>query len=262
MRTFGLLHTRPRTKTLRRRPPCGRPSALAEAQSYVTFAIKNSPTDLADQKQFRKRQTYFREDIAVLFSNKIRPKPTKAIAKAAATRRTGIFYRKGLFRFLDLPAELRNLVYEHVANDSAPTVKRLGDVASSSGMTRVSRQVHAEYQSVLKTKSQEIVVPVTELNFAPVVKFLDKLSDADLNRLPKVDGSNKERKVTVLLQISSDCINPGELMTWVRWLAQSNHRGANVDLTYKAEAYSYTSGRPLYPSEIKGAAHGAKELRR
>lgn len=200
----------------------------------------------------------------MLSSSKLRPKPTRAIAIAAASRRSGVFYRKGLFRFLDLPAEMRNLVYEHVANDSDARVKRHGDLASCSGMTRVSRQIHQEYQSVLKTKAAEIVIPVMDFNFAPVVKFFDKLSDAEFNRLPKLDGSNKERKVTVLVQMSYYCKNPGHLITWVRWLAHSNHRGVNVDLTYRAEAYSYSQmiGRPSSASELRVTAHCVKQLRR
>ena len=47
---------------------------------------------------------------------------------------------------------------------------------------------------------------------ALVAKRVDRLSDATLKRLPKVDGSNKERKVIVLYQISSNYSNSGHLI--------------------------------------------------
>ena len=42
---------------------------------------------------------------------------------------------------------------------------------------------------LMKTKVYEIVIPGIDFNFAPVVIFFAKLSDADLNRLPRVDRS-------------------------------------------------------------------------
>lgn len=46
-----------------------------------------------------------------------------------------------------------------------------------------------------------------------VTKRVDRLSNATLKRLPKVDRSNKERKVIDLYQISSNYSNLGYLIS-------------------------------------------------
>jgi len=150
---------------------------------------------------------------------------------------------------LGLPAELRNLIYEmvlehHKVKLSNTTTKR--GIATGSALQRVNKQVRDELVSVVWLLA-DIHAYVNDLNFAPIVTFLNDFFEAELRAMPTISLPAK-RKIIVELRISDYCRKQlrryaqGESdalpYKFERWLKRTEHpakTGTNIILDYKLQ---------------------------
>ena len=138
--------------------------------------------------------------------------------------------------FLDLPAELRNNIYEYDIHNTKTTLPRKarGRLVSDSPSTRVSRQIREEFQGILYAAAPTIQAKVTDLNFGHMIRFFNTVSDHDLSSLPKI----LDRSVPVLdiqLHFTDSCsANPEGLLRWLLRSEKPSKRGTKVDTSYSS----------------------------
>ena len=87
---------------------------------------------------------------------------------------------------LKLPAELRNNVYEKIAEDTIGHLKsgKKGILGCSTAFSRVNSQVHKEFLSIFALHVPKIVATVKDFDFGHVITFLNRLSEDELKTLP------------------------------------------------------------------------------
>ena len=94
--------------------------------------------------------------------------------------------RRGIFRFLELPPESRNRIYTMVIDDGPPPElsrdKHQQNLASRSAMVLVNKQVQAEFLSLVNGDSRVVETTVINFDFSHIVRYLNRLSDAELQR--------------------------------------------------------------------------------
>ena len=157
--------------------------------------------------------------------------------------------KKVPFRLLELPAELRNRIYEYIAleYDIVLSPRANGRLATSSPLAKVSHQVREEYLGLLYVTAPTIRVPLTDWNFAHVIKFFNTLSQRELNALPTV-GRPSSRCLHINVKMTSACgANPEELQRWLKRRQDPTKKGFNIDVSYSAHGkrsgpYSYFLG--------------------
>ncbi|KAK4547251.1 hypothetical protein LTR36_000906 [Oleoguttula mirabilis] len=152
-----------------------------------------------------------------------------------ATAPTATATNEGSSPLLDLPAELRNQVYEYVAIDAGASLhpRTRGKLASKTSLCRVSRQVREEYQAVLYISAPIIEAYVTNFKFAHIVTFLNKLSARELNALPTLNIPT-HRRLRVHLEVRRGCPkNPEDLHKWVVRCQHPTKKGTQIKAHYK-----------------------------
>ncbi|KAK3654175.1 hypothetical protein LTR56_004230 [Elasticomyces elasticus] len=127
---------------------------------------------------------------------------------------------------LDLPPELRNLVYEFVFASTggvhlSPKAHRK-HLACGSALNRVNKQVRHEFLTV-----GELVVDIhtsaPNFDFRHIVAFLNRLSDKEMQALPSLTVP-VQRKVIVDLQPSST-MRPMYLERWINRIEHPTKKG-------------------------------------
>ncbi|KAI4941949.1 hypothetical protein J4E91_010499 [Alternaria rosae] len=116
------------------------------------------------------------------------PAPKKRARKATASNNTPIPSRSvktTLPPFLALPRELRDEIYKHVLeSDNTSTLKSgARNIVTRCGLAGVNRQICDEYIDAVLFHAPVITTTVRNHNFAPVVTFLNRLSQAQLKKL-------------------------------------------------------------------------------
>ncbi|KAK5123220.1 hypothetical protein LTR85_003419 [Meristemomyces frigidus] len=137
---------------------------------------------------------------------------------------------------LDLPAELRNDIYEYVAINSGAALHRRtkGKLASGTALCRVSKQVRDEYQAVLYISAPIIDAHVKNFDFSHIVTFLNKLSERELSALPTLN-SPTHRKLRIHLEITRECPqNPEGLQKWLVRREHPTKKGKRINVEYTA----------------------------
>lgn len=120
--------------------------------------------------------------------------------------------------FLDLPAELRNLVYEYVIEDLLLHLAYLEEhnpIYNPSPLLYVNKQISCGYKS-LAVPTATMQKRVLSFNFAHVATYLDQLSDKEIARLPGDD--EKLPTQTFRIELSGSyipCAWVG-IMPWLR----------------------------------------------
>ncbi|KAL1796217.1 hypothetical protein ACET3X_004757 [Alternaria dauci] len=162
--------------------------------------------------------------------------------------------------FLALPRELRDEIYKHILNsDKSSKIKSSsrGNIATRCGLVGVNNQISAEFLDAVLFHAPVITTVVRNHNFAPVVTFLNRLSQAQLNRLsayPKSeaagtddddddddDGSPK-RKIRIILSYTAKAQDSRAHLN--RWLDRFDHpgkRGKEIEFEYGNDG-TYTNG--------------------
>lgn len=140
---------------------------------------------------------------------------------------------EGSSRLLDLPAELRNRIYEFVALDSGAVLspRTRGKLAPKTALCRVSKQVRDELLAVLYVSALIIKAHVFDFD-AHIVTFLNKLSERELSALPTLDNPT-QRKLCVHIEVRTGCPrNPEGLRRWLFRCQHPTKKGTQIDVEY------------------------------
>jgi hypothetical protein len=136
------------------------------------------------------------------------------------------------FCFLDLPAELRNLVYEKVAKHQIAILEK-GELTDNSELLDVNIRIRNEYYPILLHHASRIMAEVVNFDFQKVVTFLNRLSDADINALPSTTKS-ATRPIEIKLTFDQRMCQKKEILL-KRWLNRAGHptkKGTTLNISY------------------------------
>ena len=169
---------------------------------------------------------------------------TKKPRKKRATR------SKKPFRFLDLPAELRNNIYELVLNDSSVTLRRYArrrktttvdneapnwqdSIVVASPLIQVNKQVSAEFLHAAAIFAN-IQATVRDFDFGYIITFLNRLSDGMLNKMKvgEEDQAPKRLFNITLVHICYDEDSGSRLRPWLNRMEVPAKKGTNIDFRY------------------------------
>jgi hypothetical protein len=135
------------------------------------------------------------------------------------------------FRLFDLPAELRNVVYEKIAEEQTARIRSAKVLLSDgSGLVKAGPELRDEYLPILLLHASKIEARVHDFEFGPVITVLNQLSSAEINALPTVTHPGT-RKIEIQL-----FINYGLAGMLKRWLNRAGHgekKGTMLDISYK-----------------------------
>ena len=143
-------------------------------------------------------------------------------------------YRKKIkpFRLLDLPGELRNMIYVDVAQQSTAVVKRR-QLTDHSGLLEANTQLHDEYLSMLILHASKIQVEVTNFDFRCAVTFINRLSNTEINALPTV-AKPSTRKIEIVLVVTKTVSKNEDLLSrWLNRAGNTTKKGTMLDINYK-----------------------------
>ncbi|KAK4888184.1 hypothetical protein LTR27_012889 [Elasticomyces elasticus] len=137
---------------------------------------------------------------------------------------------------LDLPAELRNAIYEIVlASTGGVLLSRSATrraLASSSTMPRVNKQIRDEFLATAMLMA-EVHTTSVDFSFRHVVAFLNRLSEEELRALPTTKLP-KQRKIIIHLHPSIDSVEqPQYLKRWLNRVQHPTKKGTDVVYEYR-----------------------------
>ncbi|KAK3068115.1 hypothetical protein LTR53_014563 [Teratosphaeriaceae sp. CCFEE 6253] len=149
--------------------------------------------------------------------------------------------------FFDLPAEIRVAVYGLVFNSTggfhlSRDPKWKSQLASTSRLGRANKQIRSEFLAAA-AQYADITTTVVGLDFAHIVTFLNKHSDAELNTLPTFakaatpSGRSFTIKLMPAVGLHTSFKAPPEEKGLARWLNRTRHprkQGANIRYAYVA----------------------------
>lgn len=145
------------------------------------------------------------------------------------------------FRLLDLPAEIRNNVYEKVLESQCPYLTWRKDLSCGSAFPRVSKQVRAEFMAAMTLCAPLIVAYVKNFNFSYIVAFLNRLSDLELHSLTRVQSTRKIHIELVFVGVHTRGSGLDEaaskLLRWVDRLEHPTKKGTKIDTSYEVVHY-------------------------
>lgn len=156
-------------------------------------------------------------------------------------------------KLFELPAELRNKIYEYVALDSKAVLhfKRRGKLATSSALIRTARQINDEYFGMLYVTAPEIRATVKDFDFGHIITFFNTLSERELNALPTLNKPTS-RKLLIRVEVTEICpAYPDSLHRWLRRCQNTTKKGTNIDVQY-----SLTGNRDFTRGAIRPFAWG------
>ncbi|KAK4908297.1 hypothetical protein LTR49_022777 [Elasticomyces elasticus] len=167
--------------------------------------------------------------------------------------------QRGPFRLLDLPAELRKMVFKQAAQQSTAVLREeaSGQLISDSRSMRVSRQVHAEFSNALCLTRPKLVAHVHDLDFTHLVVFLNKLSAGELASLPTISSTttflaraSAIRTIQIRIYLLADNVvsengplDVAELELWIRRCGKATKTGSQVNFTYIVYSNFFMLGR-------------------
>jgi hypothetical protein len=151
------------------------------------------------------------------------------------------------FRFFDVPAELRNVVYAYMVEGQTAYIYFDGYVTDISSYQFVSEQFTNEYSAILAHCAGAIKVEVMDFDFRSVVTFINRLSAAELDNFASVTKpSSKIFRISLLLcRMRESEFADGYLLH--RWLNHAGHatkKSTRLDFDYSA----HRSSEPGYSS--------------
>ncbi|KAK1821634.1 hypothetical protein LTR12_003861 [Friedmanniomyces endolithicus] len=135
---------------------------------------------------------------------------------------------------LDIPPELRNLIYEAVlastggAQLSANFHRK--DLCFASALPRTNKQVRWEF-STAALSIADIHTIAPHFSFRHIVAFLNRLQDVDLRTLPTLKLPAQRRVVIELIPIGP--LAPLFLDRWARRAAHPTKKGTEVNFEYR-----------------------------
>jgi hypothetical protein len=154
--------------------------------------------------------------------------------------------------FLALPRELRDEIYRHVltSGDKRAISLQNRNFITKSGLIGVNSQVKEEFLDAVLFFAPVIHTTVRNHNFAHVVTFLNRLSEAQLHKLAAAatpnshpDAKMRSRKIIITLTYSrTKTSTKPQLNRWLDRFDDPNRRGAEVRIEYKLDRDSWQNG--------------------
>ena len=139
------------------------------------------------------------------------------------------------FRFLDLPAEIRNNIYVKVLETDGPVyLTWRKNLICHTALPGVSKQVRDEFMPITTLYAPLVVARVKNFDFRYLIAFLNRLSDAEATSLQAVPCFRE-------IHIEVDAVRPGHdgwygCQKLARWLKRFEHptkKGTKVDASYE-----------------------------
>lgn len=156
------------------------------------------------------------------------------------TSTSATYKRRGHFAFLDLPAELRDNIYnkilenEPIAHLSRNTSRRT--LAVVTPLALVNRQVRSEFLHAATIASPIIQTTVRDFQFGHIITFLNRLSEVLLKRLETQDAM-PQRTIEIDLILTQGGRNEALRSGLERWLNRmgTEKKGAKIEYRYTYE---------------------------
>ncbi|EUC28235.1 hypothetical protein COCCADRAFT_109695 [Bipolaris zeicola 26-R-13] len=167
--------------------------------------------------------------------------------------------------FLALPRELRDEIYKHVLEqDESSTLKtgRGNNIVTRCGLVGVNNQISEEFLDAVLFHAHVITATIRNHNFAHVVTFLNRLSQAQLARLSahgptadEVDDDRKpKRKIRIILSYSAGAKDSRvHLNRWLDRFDAPDKRGKEIEFEYHNDG-TYRNGGYKQRPRIRGNA--------
>lgn len=170
--------------------------------------------------------------------------------EAASVQKRGKTGDTKPFRLLDLPAELRNLVYQKVAETQTVVVEAL-KLRDRSGLLKVP-ELCDEYLPMLILHAAQIMIFVWDFEFARTITFLNRLAETEMNLLPSVSNPG-QRKVSIELTIQSQpWLNIQKLRRWLNRAGHATKKGTMLDVSYNLKWCTWDRDRKAWCQAIDG----------
>lgn len=154
--------------------------------------------------------------------------------------------------FLTLPREVRDEIYKHVLTSGPKRAVTLQnrDFITKSGLIGVNSQIKEEFLDALLFFAPVIHTTVRNHNFAHVVTFLNRLSEAQLHKLAAAatpnshpEASVRSRKIIITLTYSrTKTSTKPQLNRWLDRFDDPKRRGAEVRIEYRLDRDSWQNG--------------------
>ncbi|KAI4653429.1 hypothetical protein J4E93_001195 [Alternaria ventricosa] len=197
------------------------------------------------------------------------PAPKKRARKATTSDITPIQTRPvytTLPPFLALPRELRDEIYKHVLeSDNTSTLKSgARNIVTRCGLAGVNKQICDEYIDAVLFYAPVITTTVRNHNFAPIVTFLNRLSQAQLKRLSndglQVAGAYDShavpmRKIRIILSYTAGAKDShAQLNRWLDRFDNPDKRGLGIEFEYEGDGTWDKGGYKQRPRPRVGAS--------
>ena len=197
------------------------------------------------------------------------PAPKKRARKATTSDITPIQTRPAydtLPPFLALPRELRDEIYKHVLQSDTTSTLKPGalNIITRCGLAGVNRQICDEYIDAVLFHAPVITTIVRNHNFAPVVTFLNRLSQAQLKKLSndglEVAGAYDShavpmRKIRIILSYTAGAKDShAQLNRWLDRFDNPDKRGLGIEFEYEGDGTWHKGGYKQRPRPRVGAS--------
>ena len=140
-----------------------------------------------------------------------------------------------------LPGELRNQIYEQLANDDRITIIEeitgAGYSAQSlhlSHLNNIDAQTHEEYNSIAYGIAPFIQTTVHDFDFTHVMAFLDHLTDKEINTFPNLDCPSNRH---FIINLEIDLGRPPNLHNLRSWLDRFRRGCKSSEIEFHYEAH-------------------------
>jgi hypothetical protein len=176
--------------------------------------------------------------------------------------------------FLALPREMRDEIYKHVLNQDESSTLKSGsrNIVTRCGLVGVDSQITEEFLDAVIFYAPVITTTVRNHNFAPVVTFLNRLSEAQLTRLStreprtaEADDAKPKRKIRIILSYAAGAKRKDSRARLNRWLDRfdvPSKRGKEIEFEYGCDGTYRNGGYKQRPMGRASASQRWKEEER
>ena len=134
---------------------------------------------------------------------------------------------------LDLPVEIRGMIYQCVIKGSVILNSKTKTLTGQSMLACVSKQVHEEITDALYLTPTDIDVQIRNLDFTPIASFLNNLTKKQFEILQ----ASKKKFRLVLNQRWQPQADVGKLMSWVNYATDPKRRAYKIKFDYIEVVY-------------------------
>lgn len=133
--------------------------------------------------------------------------------------------------FFDLPAELRNTVYELVATTET-IVQLRGSHIASHPLLATCRQIHSEASEIFHPQALKwasIEAEIVDHNYSGLISFLMQIPQEDLIKLRHISISSRDTN-----EVTNEAnFDDASCRTWDRFVGDGLHNVARFTITYE-----------------------------